>query len=37
MNVTANLNQSDLKDAIVQYLKQKGFDTVPENIRFDVT
>lgn len=37
MNVIANLNQGDLKDAVVQYLKQKGFNTIPENIRFDVT
>jgi hypothetical protein len=34
MKVTASLTQDDLKDAVVQYLKQRGFNVVPENISF---
>lgn len=34
MKVTANLTQGDLKDAVVQYLRQRGFSVVPENVQF---
>ena len=34
MKVTANLTQGDLKDAVVQYLKLRGFSVVPENVQF---
>lgn len=34
MKVVANLTQGDLKDAVVQYLKLRGFSVVPENVQF---
>lgn len=37
MKVVANLTQGDLKAAVAEYLKNNGFNTVPENVHFNMT